>query len=72
MNNKKNLLVSLTNGYYILRVAIQIPEDGLTDNNIKFFNEPENRIKIIKWLPSHCQDFGSVVEIEEIFEIKQY
>ncbi len=72
MNNDLNLLITLTNGDFLLKVAIKLPGDKLTEDELKYPLEPENKVRIKKWIPDHIKTFGSIVEVEEILDIKDY
>ena len=70
MNNETNLLITLTNQEFLIKVAIKISEGILSEDTIKYPLEPENKEIIKKYLPEHCNNFGNIVKVEEIFEIK--
>jgi len=59
-------LVSLSNGEYLIKVALEAPHDTFPDS---YYLEPDNKQKIMDLLPLHCKSFGNIVEVEEIFEI---
>jgi len=71
MDNKINLLITLTEGIQLLRVAIKITPDMLKGDVMPYYLEPENKAQIAKLLPEHCKSGGyNIVEVQEIFEIK--
>ena len=70
MNNDINLLVTLTNGEYLLKVAVKFLDGVLSSDVISAPLEPENKKILFSYLPLHCQSFGNIVDVEEIFEIK--
>ncbi len=69
MNNETNLLITLSNGEYILQVAIKFLDGVLNSDIISAPLEPENKKVIFAYLPLHCQSFGNIVDVKEIFEI---
>lgn len=72
MNNDINLLITMSNGEFLLKIAIKLPADKLSEDVLDYPLEPENKEKIFNWLPNHCQSFGKIVEVESLFEIKDY
>ena len=72
MNPGINLLITLTDGQFLIKVAIQLPEGSLTEDCLKYPLEPENKKKIKDKMPPHVQIAGDIVEVEGIFEIKTY
>ena len=70
MDNTTSLLVTLSNGDYLLKVAMKVPHGALTDDAIEYSLEPENKKAIHALLPLHCQSFGAIVEVDRIFEVK--
>lgn len=71
MSPEINLLITLTNGEELFRVAIKIDANDIGDI-MPYYLEPENQARLHKMLPLHCQSLGKIVEVEEIFEIKYY
>ena len=71
MNSDINILVTLSNGEYLLLVALKLDanEDEVNPETIEYYQEPENKEKIFALLPLHCRSFGKIVKVEEIFEI---
>ena len=69
MGNEINLLITLSDGKQLLRVAIKLTSEMLGDT-MSYYLEPENKDKIKNLLPLHCQTAGGIVEVQEIFEIK--
>ena len=69
MGNDINMLIILTDGENIIRVALQM--DYTEENNeiSEFWGEPENKKKIFEKLPLHVRSFGKIVECERLFEI---
>ena len=51
-------------------MAIKIKDGVLPRDVFEYTLEPENKEKIMKLLPLHCQ-FGKIVAVEEIFDIVQ-
>jgi len=35
-----------------------------------YFMEPDGRAELLEQLPMHCQSFGKIVHVEELFEIE--
>lgn len=70
MNNETNILITLSNQEFLIKVAIKISGGLLSEDVIKYPLEPENKEIIKKYLPKHCSDFGNIVKVEEIFEIQ--
>lgn len=53
----------------LLRVALSVEREKLSDDIIEYPMEIENREKISKMLPVHCQTAGRIVNVERIFEV---
>jgi hypothetical protein len=70
MNNDINWLITLSNGEYLIKVALKLSPSMLTGDAREACLEPENKAQIMKLLPTHCSSFGNIVEVEELFEIK--
>lgn len=70
MSNDINLLITLSNGVYLIKFAIKLKIGMLSEDVIKYYQEPENKEKFINILPMHVRSFGNIVEVEEIFEVK--
>lgn len=70
MNNDINLLVTLSNGEFLLRAAIKLAGNALERDTVEYPLEPENKAKIAAFLPMHVRSFGHIVEVKEIFEVK--
>lgn len=69
MSNEINLLVTLSDTTQLLRVAIKITPNQIEDI-MPYYLEPENKEKLKELLPLHCKTAGEIVEVQEIFEIK--
>jgi len=69
MNNETNILITLSNQEFLIKVAIKVSEGILSEETIKYPLEPENKEIIKKYLPEHCNSFGNIVKVEEIDEI---
>ena len=72
MNNDINILVTLSDQVQLLRVALKLNTQMLNPEEVDAALEPENKAKIRKFLPDHCASFGDIVEVREIFEIKDW
>jgi hypothetical protein len=55
----------------LLRVALKLDRDEISEDCAKYFLEPENRASIHALLPAHVRSLGPIVEIEELFEVHQ-
>ena len=55
----------------LLRVALKLDRDEISEDCAKYFLEPENRACIHALLPDHVRSLGPIVEIEELFEVHQ-
>lgn len=69
MDNTISILVSMSNGVYLLKIALKVPQGVLTEDAYMYSLEPENKKAIHALLPFHCQQFGGIVEVEHIFEV---
>jgi hypothetical protein len=69
MSNELNLLVTLSNGQYLLRCAVKTSPEKFT-NFEPYYLEPDIKSQIANMLPDHVKSFGEIVEVSEIFEIK--
>lgn len=70
MSNTISLLITLSNGEYLIRAAIKLPSDALDNDCRTYCLEPENKATIAGFLPIHVRSFGAIVEVEEIFDIE--
>jgi len=64
MGPSRCYLITLTDGNYIIRVALKAKRE------IEYFMEPDGKAELFEQLPSHCQSFGKIAHVEEIFEIE--
>lgn len=69
MENTKNILITLSNGQYLLRVALKVSSDYFKGDVLEYPLEPENKKQIAEVLPAHCKSFGEIVEVQDIFEV---
>jgi len=69
MGNDIIMLITLSNGENLLRVALKCGPETLSLDDANFWGEPENKEKIFDLLPAHVQSFGKIVECERLFEI---
>jgi hypothetical protein len=67
MNDKKNILITLTNGSYLIKVAVRL---DLDEDIMRYPLERENKEMIKRFLPRYVRDFGAIVDVEEIFDVK--
>ncbi len=69
MNDQANFLITLSNGKYLIKVALKATSNMFTGDATKYCLEPENKEQFMKLLPVHVKSFGYIVEIEDIFEV---
>ena len=70
MGSDLNLLITLTNGAELLRVALKLDANSIGDI-MPYYMEPENRKRLLDFLPEHCKSGGfNIVDVDEIFEVK--
>lgn len=67
MNDKKNILITLTNGSYLIKVAVRL---DLDEDIMRYPLERENKEIIKRFLPGYVRDFGAIVDVEEIFDVE--
>ena len=68
MDDKVNLLITLSDRTQLLRVALKLTQEMIGDI-MPYYLEPENRERLKKLLPLYCQTAGEIVEVQEIFTI---
>ena len=69
MDNTINLLITLTNGTELLRVALKVDANDGKDI-MPYYLEPENKKRLEDFLPNHCKSGGfNIAEVQEIFEV---
>lgn len=68
MSNETTWLITLSNGDYLLKVAFKFRNDLFSEDVKEFPLEPENKEKIMKYLPPHVQTAGKIIEVEDIFD----
>lgn len=56
-------------GEQILKVAISIKNDQLTQDERDYPMEPETREKLLSMLPLHVRSCGPILDVEEVFEV---
>ena len=69
MSDKVCLVITLFYEGTLLRCAIKIDGDVLSDDVLAFPLEPENRATIGNILPSHIKSCGPVVDVEQVFDV---
>lgn len=69
MENSINWLLTLSNGEYVIKVALKTSYDKLPGDAGKYPLEPENKATVMKLLPEHVRSFGTIVDVEEIFDV---
>jgi hypothetical protein len=72
MDDKINLLITMTDGVQLFLVALKLNGDALTEDERTYFLEPENKAQLMSLLPLHCQSLGSIVEVQELFHISDH
>ena len=68
MDNKINLLITLSDGSRLLKVALKLTPQ-MIDDIMPYYLEPENKERLKKLLPLYCQTAGNIVDVQEIFEV---
>ncbi len=71
MSPYRCLLITLSNGAYLLRCALKIHVDRVKDDVLRNPLEPENKEILMTFLPLHVREHGDIVEVDEIFEIAE-
>jgi len=69
MSDTINWLLTIVYRGGLLRCALQVKRDTLTDYCIQNPMEPENLETIQELLPAHVRSCGPLVAVEPIFEI---
>ena len=71
MSDEINFLITMTNGDYLLKVALGVSSPGnkLKRDCIECPMEPENKEQLFNLLPNHLKSFGKIVDVETIFDI---
>lgn len=69
MSNDTTILVTLTDGTQLFKCAIKIPSEKISFDEVMYWAEPENTSKINNLLPLHVKSCGSIVNVEQIFDI---
>ena len=64
MGPNRCYLITLSNGYSLLRVALK------AQRAIEYFMETDAKAEFRLQIPAHCRSFGKIVHVEEIFEIE--
>lgn len=69
MDDKINLLITMTDGVQLFPIALKLTGNTLTEDERTYFLEPENKAKLMSLLPLHCHSLGNIVAVEELFQI---
>jgi len=69
MNNYLSFLISLVYDGRLVKVALKINRNLLSDDCSLYWAEPENRTRFRSFLPLHFQDHGAIVAIDEISDV---
>ena len=69
MENTESYLITLSNGEFLIKVALKVHNEELKGDAREYSLEPENKKQFSKLLPLHCKSFGEIVEVEQIFEV---
>ena len=64
MEPNRCYLITLCDGRNLIRVALKAKRE------VKYFMELDGQAEIFSQLPAHCQSFGNIVHVEELFEIE--
>lgn len=70
MSNNYVILVTLSDGEHLIKAALKVRSSIFDEDTWKYPLEPDNKAKIAKLLPLHVRTYGSIVEVEEIFEVR--
>lgn len=54
----------------LVKVAVKTAGE-ITQEDLDYFREEDVNRKLRDLLPTHCQDFGEIVDVERIFEVKE-
>lgn len=70
MNNEQNILVTLydASGEQLLLCALKLRGNTLSEDELRYYGEPEYCKKISSLLPLHLQG-DIIVKVEHIFEV---
>ncbi|MCP4761057.1 MAG: hypothetical protein GY870_04695 [archaeon] len=72
MSNEVCVLLTIIYGNDLIRCALKASKEILTDDCIRYYNEPENKAIFEKLLPSHVKSCGVIAEVQKIFEVVVY
>ena len=70
MSDERSYLLILTDGNELLRIALKVKINMLSEEEILYYEEKENKEKIKQLLPEDIRDWGKVVEIQQIFDVE--
>ena len=63
-------LITILDGDTLLRCALKIRRDSVSEDLIDYPMEPENRAVLHSLLPLHVRECGPIVEVDsELFEV---
>jgi len=69
MNNQISLLITIFNGDFLVRAALKVNRNEITDDALQYPLEPESQQEIKKKLWGHMRDIGPIVEVMQIFDV---
>lgn len=69
MSNEVCLLITISAGEYLVKVAVRFMRDSIDRMVIDYPLEPEHKQIIFDRLPQHVQSVGTIVAVEEIMDI---
>ena len=69
MGNSVSWIVTVVHHGRLLKCALKVSRDALSDDVVRYPLETENVAKIRELLPLHVQSAGPIVAVEEIFEV---
>lgn len=70
MPNYACFLITLLYEGMLLRCALRVSKDKLHGDCEEFPMEPKNREYLHSLLPSHVQECGPIVAVEELFDVQ--
>ena len=70
MGNDICFLITVYDGVTLLKCAIKVTADHITNECSTYPMEPENLKILSDLLPTHVKSLGKIVAVEEIFEVE--
>lgn len=69
MNDDIQMLITLTNGEEMIRIALRVTKKQITEDDMEFWAESETKKKIHDLLPFTVRNWGQIIDIERLFDI---